>query len=67
MTPLVIDLCDWARDNPTECLLCHEHRTAYSWPPVCGNCREEWEMERAINRVMHEEREPLPLLARGGE
>lgn len=65
MTSLVVDISDWAMDNPTKCLLCLEHRTAYSWPPVCENCREEFEIECAIDRSMLLERDPLPLLAMG--
>lgn len=58
---------DWAVFNPTKCLLCNGHRTAYSWPPVCADCRPEWEIECAFNRTVSEERDPLPLLAMGGE
>ena len=45
MTTEIINMYD--DDHCCECAVCHGHRAAYSYPPVCKepNCRFEWELE----------------------
>jgi len=48
MTTEIIDMHD--EDHCCECAVCGGHRSACSYPPVCPNCRAEWEIETNLNQ-----------------
>jgi hypothetical protein len=53
MTETIIDMND--EDNCCTCALCGGHRAAYSDPPVCPDCRGDWEVEVAFNKWAREQ------------
>ncbi len=44
----------WRWDEDCECFICGGHRVAYSYPPVCAKCRDEYEFEVHANKTMRE-------------
>lgn len=41
--------------SDTHCVICGDRRMAYSHPPVCVNCLDQWRVETAYNRFAQEQ------------